>query len=82
MFFVSSSSIRAAAMPFFAANNELQNLTLRASEVDAPNSPEGQSLATITTTAAAAYITAGRNPVIFSDRIPRRLPQLDLKYWS
>jgi hypothetical protein len=82
MFFISSSSIRAAAMPFFAANNELQNLTLRATEVDAPDSPVGQSLATITTTAAAAYVAAGRNPVVFSSRIPRRLPQLDLKFWS
>jgi len=82
MFFISSNSIRAAAMPFFAANNELQNLALRATEVDAPNSPAGQSLATISTTAAAAYIAAGRNPIVFSDRIPRRLPQLDLKFWS
>jgi uncharacterized protein YukE len=82
MFFFDGSAIRLTPMPFFAANNELQNLTLRASETDAPDSPAGQSLATIRTTAADAYITAGRNPVVFSSRIPRRLPQLDLKFWS
>jgi len=82
MFFFDGSAIRLTPMPFFAANNELQNLTLRASETDAPDSPAGQSLATIRTTAADAYITAGRNPVVFSSRIPRRLPNMKVNFWS
>jgi hypothetical protein len=82
MLYFDSNNIRATPMPFFASGNELQNLVLRATEVNAENAPAGECLATVKVAVADAYVAAGRNPVAFSTRIPRRLPKLNLPIWG
>jgi hypothetical protein len=74
MFFLDSISTRTSPLSFYANNNVLEQTTLRATEVDAPNSTEGTSLVTIRATAKTVYDNESKDAVDFSIEIPSDLP--------